>query len=686
MSRKSNKSNPREVCNQQSLLDRGLAHHRAGSLCEASDCYAAILKANPAHADALNLLGVIARQQGRLAESEALVCQAIEHNPSAATYHHSLARTFALKGNIPQAICSYRQALALNPRDADSLQMLADLLSQSGETHDAIKAYTQLLTLAPDRSEIYLLLSSLCQKAGDLQQAIDHARKAVELFPQVAECHFYLADCLTETTEPHLAIPIYRAGLELQPQHVAAQTRLATLLSQVGYTAEAQAAYHQALRLNPDTADVLSNLSTLPLGWNDLRTAEVLLLRALERDPNLIMANCNLGAVYERQGRYLEATECFRKALTTDPSHVATLGNLGLTLGHMGDHEGAITCYELALARQPQTPTIEFNLSLEYLAGGDLLRGFAAYESRWRTQTFAGKCPTYPQPQWHGEDITGRTILIHSEQGLGDTLQFVRFVPLVAQRGARIILQIQSLLIDLLEDTSGAAQVLSNEEDPTHFDVHIPMMSLPAALGTTLETIPPPLYLQPERHPSARALAHHLEAPGLRVGLVWSGNPEHLRDRHRSLPLTTLAPLFALEGITFFSLQKGPSSAQLNGIPVDQRPIDLAPHLANFTHTAEAIRNLDLVLTVDTAVCHLAGTLGKPVWILLPHVADWRWLRDRTDNPWYPRARLFRQSIGGRWDQVIDQVCQELNKLMARAASPTSLPFAATAYHEAVQL
>ena len=682
MSRKSRKLDSPKINDHSSLLDRGLAYHRAGSLSQASDCYATLLRANPTHGDALNLSGVIARQQGRLEESEALVRKAIEHNPFAATYHHSLARTLAVQGNIPQAIRSYRQALALNPRDADSLQMLADLLNQSGSIHDAIEAYTRLLALVPDRSEIYLLLSSLCQKAGDLRQAIAHARTAVELFPQVAECHFYLADCLTESPEPLLAIPIYRAGLKLQPQHVAAQTRLATLLSQAGQTAEAQAAYHQALRLNPDTADVLSNLSTLPLGWNDLRTAEILLLRALERDPNLIMAHCNLGAVYEQQGRYLEATECFRKALTTDPAHVATLGNLGLTLGHMGDHNGAITCYELALARQPRTPTIEFNLSLEYLAGGDLLRGFAAYESRWRTQTFAGKCPAYSQPQWQGEDITGRTILVHSEQGLGDTLQFVRFAPLVAKRGARVILRIQSLLIDLLKDTPGAAQVLSNEDDPTPpFDVHIPMMSLPAALGTTLETIPPPLVYPPELDPSAKAVAHHIEAPGLRVGLVWSGNPEHLRDRHRSLPLTTLASLFALDGVTFYSLQKGPSAAQLDQIPIHQRPVDLAPYLTNFTHTAEAIRHLDLILTVDTAVCHLAGTLGTPVWILLPHVADWRWLRNRTDNPWYPQARLFRQSTGGRWDNVVEHVHDELAALTTLGAP---LPLAATPHLETV--
>ncbi len=663
------------------LFDSGLAHHRAGRLTDAADCYAAVLEIDPGHADALNLSGILARQQGDLEASEKLARRAIRHNAMAATYHHSLARTLAERGLVDEAMQSYRQALALNPLDPDSLQMLANLLSEANESSEAIELYQRLLTLAPEQTQLYLVISAVYRTAGDLDSAIAYARRAVERFPHVGECYIYLADCLAETKNAQEAVPVYRRGLELDPDNAPAHTRLGLVLHQANALQEARLCYLRALEIDPDIPDALSALGMITLGLGHPLLAEKLIRRALALNPDFLSANCNLGGVLERHGRYLEAVEYLRKALATDPHHVPTLANLGLTLGNMGDHAGAAACYELALEQEPEAPNVLFNLGLEYLMAGDFARGWPAYEARWRTTIFLGKRPDFPQPLWHGDDIRGRTILIYAEQGLGDTLQFIRFIPLVALRGARVILQVQAPLLELLRGTPGADLVLSSDfvatdNDPAPlFDLHCPLMSLPVLLGIELNSIPPPLPFPCQPNASAGALAARINAPGLRVGLVWSGSPVHVRDQQRSIPLAALATLFQLENVTFYSLQKGAATVQLEQLPSHQRPIDLNAQLLDFTHTAQVIRNLDLVITVDTAVCHLAGTLGKPVWILLPYVADWRWLMDRSDNPWYPNVRLFRQSAVNRWDDVVERVHEELCWMVHPLPQPTELQF-----------
>jgi hypothetical protein len=283
----------------------------------------------------------------------------------------------------------------------------------------------------------------------------------------------------------------------------------------------------------------------------------------------------------------------------------------------------------------------------------------------------------FTQPQWLGESIDGARILLHAEQGLGDTLQFVRYAPMVAARGAKVILEVPAELRRLIENTmtTGAMQIVTRGSTLPDFDWHSPLLSLPLVFRTDLASIPAPIpYLLTEPQLTREFAQHfssHSTNKNLRVGLVWSGSPRHTRDRQRSIPLAQLSSLTEIPGTTFYSLQKGPAAKELLDMPIDMNLVDLSTHLNDFSDTAAAIANLDLLITVDTAVAHLAGALGKPVWILLTRNPDWRWLLDREDSPWYPAARLFRQRTAGDWSAAIDRVQQQLQHLAATPTQPS---------------
>jgi hypothetical protein len=290
---------------------------------------------------------------------------------------------------------------------------------------------------------------------------------------------------------------------------------------------------------------------------------------------------------------------------------------------------------------------------------GNFREGWEEYEARWDTESFGAVKRSFSQPLWRGEPLAGESILLHAEQGFGDTMQFVRYVPLVASRGGQVVLEIQPRLRRLLGNLPGAAKVIVRGEELPEFSWHCPLLSLPLAFDTRLANIPAKVpYLYPGEM-EVQKWSRRLQGDGLRVGLAWAGNPNHVREGERSIPLEQLAPLMQVAGTTFYSLQKGPATAQIHKLP-GIRLIDLDSQQNDFADTAAIIANLDLVITVDTAVAHLAGAMGKPVWVLLHHVPDWRWLLHRDDSPWYPAARLFRQTIAKDWTSVIGRVRMEL--------------------------
>jgi tetratricopeptide (TPR) repeat protein len=712
-------------------LDRGLEHHRAGRLAEASACYGAILKIEPAHADVLHLSGLIARQQGDLASSERLIERAIQSRPSVATYHYNLGYARELLGKQSEAVASYRLAISLDPHNLAALQRFTSAIGAQADLSEAIALYEALLEHAPDSAEAHYDLGRLHHRRDDLANAIASYQKAIALQPGTFEFQFNLGAALFQAGRFADAAASYREAILIQPEDAEAHYSLGVVLQKMGEVTPAAQAYTNAIKIKPDFPDALSNLGFLCVYMDDLQTAEGLLRRSVALDPDNANAHCNLANLLAQQGKTAEALEtchtalvldpnhaptlcncgglsidmgdaqgavgllrrsialdpgnvsthcnlgsalsrlddtagaldAFCHALTIDPRHNLTLCNLGALLDTMGNAGEAIQCYQLALASHPDSKLAKFYLSLQHLGSGDFAAGWEGYEARWGRPEFRKARPVLAQPQWRGEDIRGSRILIYSEQGLGDTLQFVRYAPMVAALGARVTLKVQPSLVRLLSGFHDEISVVSTDSpEGTDVDWQCPMMSLPLAFGTELATIPrdvPYLHADPV---AAEGWAQRIAARGLRVGLVWAGNPKHTRDRQRSMPLAQLDRLAHLQGVTFYSLQKGPAAQELaaSALPI----MDLSEHLEDFTDTAAVLANMDLVICVDTAVAHLAAAMGRPVWLLVAAVNDWRWLQQRADTPWYPTMRLFRQATIGDWNGVAEQIEQELSAMV----------------------
>jgi tetratricopeptide (TPR) repeat protein len=429
-------------------------------------------------------------------------------------------------------------------------------------------------------------------------------------------------------------------------------------LHRAGKLEEAERGYLAVLEAEPRHVGALENLGVVRLIQERHEDAYALISRALALKPDSADSRYNCGLALHGLGRYAEALESYDRALALRAGHVGTLTSRANTLLSLGRYPDAIASCARALALKPDHPNAHLNESLARLVTGDFRDGWPKYE--WR---LGGRKREFPQAPWRGDaPLEGKTVLLHAEQGLGDTLQFLRYVPLVAERGARVVLRVQPELEGLAAGLPGVAELIKAGERAPRFDLHCPLPSLPLAFGTELATIPASVpYL---KAPEGRAPV--IEGGGrLRVGLAWSGNPRHANDRHRSIAFERLAGLLDTPGAAFVSLQHDVR-------PADQRLLAgetrlARPAFADFADTAAVVSQLDLVITVDSSVAHLAGALGRPVWILLPWAPDWRWLLERQDSPWYPSARLKRQPQPGDWDSVIARVARELGELVSSA-------------------
>ena len=652
---------------EQQLLQAGLAHHRAGRLPEAVDCYASLLGIQPEHADALNLLGVVARQRDDLTASERLIRQAIAQKSDVATYHHHLAKTYALQGKVQEAAQSYRRALSLNPRDVDSMQLLAALLGEVGIWDEAVGLYEQLVQLEPHKAEWWYRVGQSLKGQGRLDEALAFYRHAIELFPDSTDGYFNLGKALFETGERLECLQCFRRVVAMHPEDAEAHNWIGQILHEVGELGPARHAYLEAIKLKPAFVEALSNLGALLMEIAEFDVSEALLRRVLQLAPGFACASSNLGAVLAKQGRFIEALEIFRQILLKNPIDSPTLCSMGFSLDALGDLEGARECFQLALKAEPNSALAQFNLSSHLLLDGNFAAGWLWYERRWDVRQFSGMLRPHPQPRWHGEEIAGRSIYLFAEQGFGDTLHFVRYALLLVERGAQVFLEVQASLVPLLRTLNPELHVSTyGKEEIPLTDWHCPLLSLPKIFGTDLSNIPAAVpYVHPDKG-KVKQWAERILGPELRVGVVWSGNPEHTRDRLRSVPIKEFYSVLRTPHVSFYSLQKGAAATQARTLTAEIRITDLEPYLLDFSDTAAIIANLDLVITVDTAVAHLAAAMGKPVWIILAHAPDWRWLRERTDSPWYPTARLFRQRSSGDWFDVLEQVKNALCNLVGR--------------------
>ncbi len=527
----------------------------------------------------------------------------------------------------------------------------------------------EVLEARPDHHAALHLLGVVMHRMGRKEAAVELIGKAVAVRPDYAEAHNGLGNVLAEMGRLGEAAAAYRMTVAIKPGYAEAHCNLGTTLSELGELDEAAAALEKAIALKPDLAQAHNNLGIVLQQQEKFADAAASCRRAIAINPKLAEAHNNLGSALKELGRFDEAIAAHQHALDLKPEFAEAHTNLGNALKDQGRLAEAIAAHRKAIALKPAYAEAHFNLGMALLLFGQYEDGWNEYEWRLKTKSFASRRRDFPGPLWDGSDLEGKTILLHTEQGFGDAIQFARYVPIVAARGGRVLLECRRTrtLRNLLAGIDGVAALLCDGQELPSFDFHCPVLSLPRVLGTSLETIPANVpYLKPDAGKLGAWRARlGGEKKGLKVGLVWAGRPTHKNDHNRSIELGALAPLLMIEGVDFFSLQKGPRATDIEAFGLSERIVDLDPHLTDFTDTAAAVSALDLVISVDTAAAHLAGALGRPVWTLLPFVADWRWMVARGDSPWYPSMRLFRQAKWGEWEPVIEQVREELAKALA---------------------
>ncbi len=623
-----------------SLFATALAHHGAGRLQEARLRYVQILGAEPLHHASLHLLGGILFESGEVEAAILSIRRAIEVKPDEAPYHFSLARALQACGRPSEAIAAYQQAISLAPTLAEAHANLANAMRAAGDLEAAIAAAREAIRLAPDLAEAHLNLGAALKEQGALEEALSSFGQAFALAPGLATALSNLGDTLRCLGQLDAALAACRQAVALNAHDAEAQNNLGVALTEKSLIKEARAAFETALALAPAFAE----------------------------------AHNNLGHVLDIQGELDSAIAHFREAVRLKPRCAEAHANLASgAVRQSGDIEAAAAGYRAAIALQPNLAEAHANLAMLYLSKGNFLDGWPEYEWRWQVNGLGPTRRDFVQPTWRGEPTAGATLLIHAEQGFGDTLHFCRYAALAAARGLRVVLEVQRPLVRLLRGLDGPAHVIARGDALPPFDLQIPMMSLPLAMQTTLETIPGACpYLEADRAETAywATKLGPREPGGLRIGLVWGGNPRDFSadlaalNRRRSIDPALLAPLFEIPNLTFYSLQKDIPPPY--GSPI----IDHMDDIADFADTAGLIANLDLVISVDTSVAHLAGAMAKPIWLLNRFGGCWRWLRGRRDSPWYPTLTLYTQLAQGDWSAPLAAIEADLR----RFASPHHQP------------
>ncbi len=690
-------------------LALAIQHHQGGRLEAAEQIYRQVLRAEPNNAEALHLLGVVAHQRGKHDVAVETIGRAIELQGDAAYFHGNLGAVYHALQRFPEAVACYRRALKLKPQYADAHNNLGNALKDQGKLDDAVACFHEALKLRPDYAEARNNLGNALKDQEKLEEAVASYRKAVELKPDYADAYNNLGNVLKYQGKPDEAVASYRRAVELKPDYAGAYNNLAIVLmaqrahGTPGRPDEAIAAYRKAVELQPDYVEAHNNLAVALMGCGELdeavagfrralelkadyaeahnnlgvalkdqenpdeAAAIACFRRAVELKPDYAAAYNNLGVALKDQGKLDEAVASFRRALELKPDYAEAHNNLGIATKDQGKPEEAVPCFRRAVELKPDYADANLNCALSWLLSGNFAEGWPEYEWRWRKKN----CPPrgFSQTPWDGGPLQEKTILLYAEQGFGDTFQFIRYVPWIRQRHtrARVLVECQKPLVRLLaasfsgKQGPGIDRLIGEGEALPEFDVHAPLMGLPLLCGTRLENVPadvPYLHAAPELVAQWRDRLSQFH--GFKIGICWQGNAQYHGDRFRSIPLRHFAALAEIPGICWIGLQKAAGRKQLAEVRHDFPVVDLADELDReagaFADTAAVMKNLDLVISSDTAIVHLAGAMGVPVWVALARVPDWRWLLHRSDSPWYPTMRIFRQKGMGDWTGVFAEM------------------------------
>ena len=626
----------RTVDSPQSLTDilaEAIRLHQSGNLAEAESLYRQILLNDPDHADALHLLGVAAYQGGNNKQAVENIERAITINSSVSFYHNNLGNAFmSLNGN-DKALQCFKEALRLMPDNVEAINNMGNALRNKGRNKEALDQYRKAVDMNPDYIGAINNLANLLKEEGRADEAITHYRRAIRLQPDLAEAYYNLGNALEESGRFDESVEQYYKSVSINPGFVDVYNNLGNVLKKQKKTEEALMNYQKALTLKPDFAEAFNNI----------------------------------GDVHRTEGRFDEAAEYCRKAIELKSSDERFYISLGNTFLGQGNFNEALEQYQKVADMKSDSADAHYNRGLVLLMKGEFEEGWREYEWRFQSKEISRDIgyTNNKIPVWDGSPLNGKTILIMSEQGMGDHIQFARYIPMVKKMGGRVVFESRRGLMRLFEGYEGIDLLLEeadrNKSDITP-DVCVQLLCLPRIFGTTLDTIVADVpYLKVDSETIVR-WKPRVNSELFKVGLVWSGSPSHKNDRNRSCKLPDFEPLADVPGVAFYSLQKGELRDDWKKPPAGMQIEDIGKDLVDFMDTAAVMENLDLVISVDTAVVHLAGALGKKVWTLLPFVPDWRWMLKREDTPWYPTMRLFRQPGHGDWESVMKQVAAELKK------------------------
>lgn len=621
----------------QSLFEKALALHQQGAILEARTAYLEILKTQNQHFDSKHLLGVTYIQTGEFDTARQVIVDAIKINPNVALAYNNLGKALKDLNRLDEALIHYEKALSLNPQYAEAHNNRGNVLQMLKRYEDALASFEQALALKPDYVE-----------------ALHNRGKA-----------------LKELHRPEEALDSYNRALAIRPRYSVALCSQADVLVELGRAEDALTSYEQALMVSPNDPEIYNNLGVALQKLERLDQALVQYDKALLIKPNFEKAHFNRGNTLLALKRFGEAVISYDNALMvhspTNPANTELADvylNRGNTLFEMKRLDDATHSYEQALRIRSGYAEAVLAKSFVLLLQGKFKEAWPLYESRWDCEKPSSPKRSFDQPGWLGkESLLGKTILLHTEQGLGDNIHFCRYVKLVSELGATVILQAPQILCALFSGLKGLGRVVSIEDPLPDFDYHSPLLSLPYAFNTTIETIPaqvPYLSACPER---VKRWGAHLGDHGFKIGICWQGT-----NAERAFPLSSYYGLSKIDGVRLISLHRGLGENQLTDIPCDMHVENLGPTFDGdgnaFMDTAAVMKHCDVIISNDTAVAHMAGALGMPVWVALRHVPDWRWLIDRSDTPWYPTMRLFRQKQPGDWASTFDDIELSLKKIL----------------------
>ncbi|NTU57833.1 MAG: tetratricopeptide repeat protein [Chlorobiaceae bacterium] len=611
----------------QEILEQALALHRRGQLEQAGQLYAEILVLQPKHFDALHLMGVIALQTQKYQRAIELINQAIELYPHNAAYYSSRGAALQELKQLDAAIASYDQAITLIPDFADAWYNRGLALQGCNRMEAAIASYDKVIAIVPEFAEAWSNRGAALQALNQLDEAVASYDRAIVINPNYAEAWSNRGVALHRLEQLDAAVASFEKAIVLKSGFAEAYNNRGLALSDLKLYDSAIASYDQAIALKPDYAEA----------WY------------------------HRGNSQEELKRLEAAINSYDKAIGIRPDYAEAWSNKGVALQGLNKLEAAVASYDHAIALKPNYVPAYVNKSIALLLGGDYEKGWELYEWRCKTEENQFSKRSFIQQLWLGNFyINGKTILLHSEQSFGDTIQFCRYVQFVAELGARVILEIEQPLIGLLRQLEGVAEFVVKGATLPAFDCHCPITSLAFAFNTTLDTVPSfPEYLSADSEKVAVWSEKLGPKTKPRVGLVWSGRPTHHNDLHRSVRLSSFAAMLP-NGFEYVSLQKDVRDTDRATLMTHKEIRYFGDEVKDFTDIAALCELMDLVISVDTSIVHASAALGKPTWVMLPFSPDWRWLLDRTDSPWYPSVKLYRQKSIGDWASVFERVKADL--------------------------